>query len=193
MSLLDIFFGVLLLVVTLVLSGLAIATCIQVFRLRNKRLCWRAGTLAGFPLFATIFLLVSMVLLGVMCKFSGGWKITASVLYLLISFSWFIASYFSSKRYITDHGIVKNVNDPSQTVAWHQIYDFFERSSGNHCSYIFIYQKNNHRHPKKMVRIQLKIPDKKNDEFKNLISHKLGHRLKCFEEDAFDISELNDF
>ncbi|MFW6348641.1 MAG: hypothetical protein ACOC2C_08555, partial [Cyclonatronaceae bacterium] len=46
--------------------------------------------------------------------------------YVFIALNWFVSSYFMSKRYITDHGIVKNINDPSQTVPWSCIQDFIE-------------------------------------------------------------------
>ena len=192
MSKVEILFEIVLLVIAIVASGLAITTGIKVFRLRNKRISWRAGTLAGYPLFASIFLLVSFILLGVMCQFSGTWNIISASIYVLISCAWFTASYFSSKHYITDYGIVKNINEPAQTVAWHQIYDFFEHRRDDNCCFVFIYHENKNQQLSDMVRLQLDIPERKLEDFKNLISHKLGRRLKCFNHKSFDLSELED-
>lgn len=127
MSTLEIVFEILLSIFALVIIGLAGMTAVKVFRLRNKRLSWRAGTLGGYPLFSTIFLLISFILLGVACVYGRPWQISAAVIYIIISCAWFMASYFSSKYYITDYGIVKNMNDPHQTVAWHQINDFLSK------------------------------------------------------------------
>jgi hypothetical protein len=137
---LNIFLETVLLIATLFMCGLAVITAVKVFRLRNKRLSWRAGRLAGFPLFSTIFLGISIILLVTMVKYGSNWEMAASGFYLVISCAWFVTSYFSAKGYITDHGIVKNINDPAQTVAWHQICDFFECRDGDHSKFIFIYR-----------------------------------------------------
>lgn len=107
MSTLELVFEILLTIFAMVMIGLACTTAVNVFRLRNKRLSWRAGTLKGFPLFSTIFMLVSFALLGVMCVYGNGWEIAAAILYIILSGAWFLASYYSSKHYITDNGIVK--------------------------------------------------------------------------------------
>jgi hypothetical protein len=191
-SALEIGFEILLSIFALLIIGLAGMTAIKVFRLRNKRFSWRAGTLGGYPLFSTIFLLISFTLLGVACVYGNSWKISAAILYIIISCAWFTASYFSSKYYITDYGIVKNVNEPDQTVAWHQINDFFEQSDGKYSTFIFFYQRKNDENVPQMVRLPLRVPERKLASFKKLITHKLGQRLNCFEEKGIDISKLED-
>ncbi len=189
MSGLNIFLETILLVATILMGGLAVATSVKVFRLRNKRLSWRAGKLAGFPLFSTIFLGISILLLITTAKYGNNLELIASGFYLVISCAWFVTSYFASKGYITDHGIVKNVNDPAQTVAWHQICDFFECPVRDHSKFIFIYREED-IFDVTMVRLQLTVPAKKEEEFKNLISHKLGRRISCFDKESIDINEL---
>lgn len=175
---LNIYLGSLLIFVACVMGTLSMRTVVQVFRLRNKRLSWRAGTLKGFPLFSTVFLIIGFVFAAAMWFNGGFWGFIASGFYLFISASWFVASYFSSKRYITDNGIVKNVNDPSQTIAWHQIRDFVEQDEAGKMLYTFIYNEKENEH--NMRRLELKIPLKKCDAFKKLISHKLGRRISCY-------------
>lgn len=150
---------------------------------------WRAGTLKGFPLFSTIFLAVSVVLAAMMWQNGGRTEMGGAMLYMMISSAWFISSYFASKRYITDHGIVKNVNDPAQTVAWHQIHDFFEQKTENGFEYTFIYRKNNNGKLEKVIRLQLLVPQYAHADFKKLISHKLGRRISCYEE-SIDVAQF---
>lgn len=192
MSALEIVFEILLSIFCVIVIALAGMTAVKVFRLRNKRLSWRAGTLGGYPLFSSIFLLISFILVGVTCAYGSPWQIAAAVIYIIISCAWFTASYFSSKYYITDYGIVKNVNEPDQTIAWHQITDFFEQAGKKNSCFIFFYQKKGDGHMARVVRLPLRVPAKKLDSFKKLITHKLGQRLNCFEMKGIDISKLED-
>lgn len=185
---LNIYLGILLVFIACVMGALATRTAIQVFRLRNKRLSWRAGTLRGFPLFSTVFLGISVVLAAFMWTTGSFWGFVASGIYLFTSVSWFVTSYFSSKRYITDNGVVKNVNDPSQTIAWHQICDFFEQNETGDTLYTFIY--NEQEHDYNLRRLELKIPPKHYADFKKLISHKLGRRISCYDDVTFKVRDF---
>jgi hypothetical protein len=185
-----IYFGAFLLLAASVMCGLAASTCVQVFRLRNKRLGWRAGTLKGFPLFSTIFLSISLLLAAATWNYGSRWEIAASAFYLLISVSWFITSYFSSKRYVTDHGMVKNVNDPAQTVAWHQVHDFFVQKSAKFYTYTFIYRERSPGRLKRLMRLEIIVPEKKHSAFKKLISHKLGRHISCYDDETIDVNEF---
>jgi hypothetical protein len=186
---LNIYLAILLLVASVTIGGLAFTTTVQVFRLRNKRMSWRAGTLKGFPLFSTLFLGISILLSAIMWFNGSLWSISAAGLYLFISVSWFVSSYFSSKRYVTDHGIVKNVNDPAQTVPWHQINDFFAQELDHTTAYIFIYRPE--EHASQMVRLELNIPQKQVQPFKKLLKHKLGRRISCSEDSAVQYQSFN--
>jgi len=184
------YLGALLVIVACVMGTVAVTTAAQVFRLRNKRMSWRAGTLKGFPLFSAVFLVISLGLTAAMWLQGGFWAFGASLMYLFIGSGWFISSYFSSKRYITDNGIVKNVNDPAQTVAWHQIRDFFEQETAGDFIYIFIYSDGEEELPQNLRRLELKIPQKKYESFKKLISHKLGRRISCYEGSTIKIEKF---
>lgn len=189
MSELNIYIGMLLLFMAIVMMGVAVRTCVQVFRLRNKRLSWRAGTLKGFPLFSTIFLAVSSIFGATLGMSGEAENMTVASLYIIIAGAWFISSYFASKRYITDYGIVKNVNDPAQTIAWYQIHDFFEQKVNGTPQYTFIYRRNNQDPLEKVIRLELQVPDHIEANFKKLISHKLGRRISCYEE-SIDVAQF---
>ena len=185
---LNIYFAGLLVFVACVMGTLAARTAIQVFRLRNKRLSWRAGTLAGFPLFSSVFMAISFMLAAFMWTGNSLWGFVGSMGYLFISASWFVSSYFSSKRYVTDNGLVKNVNDPSQTIAWHQIRDFVEQEKAGQTLFTFIY--NEQQNDYNFRRLELKIPPKHAGAFKKLISHKLGRRISCYNDVSFTVRDF---
>ena len=102
-----------------------------------------------------------------------------------------MASYFASKRYITDHGIVKNVNDPSQTVAWYQIRDFVEREKKDDLEFTFIYALNDEEAPESVIRLELVVPEVQKKSFKNLISHKLGRRISCYTGENIKLEQFD--
>ncbi len=188
---LNIYLSLFLVLAVFLFGGLAASAIMKVFRLRNKRMSWRAGTLKGFPLFSTVFMVLSLIL-AVSVWFNGETvDIAASFCYLFIAGSWFLSSYFTSKRYIIEHGIVKNVNDPAQTVAWHQIHDFFEKPVNNGIRFTFIYFEESRLICRQAIRLEITVPQKKVSSFKKLISHKLGNRLHCYKDEGLPAKTLN--
>ncbi|MCW9708585.1 hypothetical protein [Fodinibius salsisoli] len=166
----------------------ASATLLNVVRLRNVRLSWKAGKVMGYPLFSTLFLL-SAVVVGSIALHQGALaEIMAAGLYACVGGCWFTTSFYASKHFITDHGIVKNVNEPDQTVAWHQIRDFVEKEKKQHIHYIFIYRSEAYDETSDLIRLELEVPFRKKQAFQNLISHKLGRRIRCYIKDDNDIN-----
>lgn len=184
-----IYFGCLLVLVAGVMGTLAVRSALQVFRLRNKRLSWRSGTMAGYPFFSTLFMVFSIAFAATMWLNGSQWNFLAATFYVFISVSWFLTSYLSSTRYVTDNGLVKNVNDPSQTIAWHQIRDFVETSEENRLAFTFIYQEMHDEGT--LRRLELVIPARNVENFKKLISHKLGRRITCYDDILFTVQDFN--
>lgn len=173
---------------TLAAVVLASATTLNVVRLRNVRLSWKAGKVFGYPLFSTLFL-ISAVGVGSIAIYQGAFgEIIAAGLYACVGTCWFMTSFYASKHFITDHGIVKNVNEPAQTVAWHQIRDFVEKEKEQHIHYIFIYRSEAYDETSNLIRLELQVPHRKKEAFQNLISHKLGRRIRCYIKDDNDIN-----
>lgn len=164
---------------TLGSTFLSAYSIMNVVRLRNVRLNWKAGKMWGYPLFATIFLITTLVLSGAVYQASLEQYFPVVGCYAWIGINWFSASFLASKRYITDHGIVKNINDPSQTVAWYQMTDLVEKSTGAGNEYIFIYQERgiNEEDLNKYIRLELHVPPHKNEKFKKIVSYKLGKTI----------------
>jgi hypothetical protein len=185
-----IIFWIMLGVFTLGAAGLATYALTNVIRLRNVRLSWKAGKLRGYPLFATLFM-ASALAVGSIALYQGAIEeIVAAGLYTWLGVCWFTTSYFATKRFITDYGIVKNVNEPSQTVPWHQIRDFVEKEKDQHIQYIFIYGMDESSSSDELVRLELDVPRKCKKEFQKLISHKLGNRIRCYVKENIDIQSF---
>src|SRR5699024_4792978 len=161
---------------------------LNVIRLRNIRLSWKTGKIRGYPLFSTLFLVATLAV-GAVAVYRGTLtEIVAAVLYMWMGFSWFTASYFTGKRFVTDHGIVKNVNELSQTIACHQIRDFVEKEEENHDHYIFIYIAAIYDHHSDLIRLHLEVSDIQLRAFRNLVAHKFGHLIRCYVKDEGTIS-----
>lgn len=183
-------FWIILGLFTLGAAILATITVTNVVRLRNVRLSWKSGKMQGYPLFSTLFL-ISVAFVASVAIYKGALEeIVVAGFYGWLGCCWFTASFFATKRYITDHGIVKNVNEPSQTVAWHQIRDFVEREEGKKIRYIFIYGANRSNEPTNLIRLELDVPQKKQKSFKKLISHKLGSRIRCYLKEDINVEKF---
>lgn len=178
---------------TLGAAVLTASALINVMRLRNVRLSWKAGKLQGYPLFSSLFLLTALIAGGIALYQGGMEELVASGLYTWLGICWFTTSLYATKRFITDHGIVKNVNEPSQTVAWHQIRDFVEQEGRNgKAEYIFIYGSDGALENEKLIRLELDVPGKQKKAFQKLISHKLGRRIRCYMDEDINIEQFGD-
>ena len=164
---------------TVATTLLAMVTLTNMVRLRNVQQVWRSGKLFGYPLFATIFLSFSLVMTAVVWFQSIDQHLTAMLCYIWIGVNWFVASHLMTKRYITDNGIVKNINDPSQTVAWHQIRDYAEHKleQGSHFTFFYTPQNSGYELNASPIRLELSVPDEEVEEFKRILSRKLGRRF----------------
>lgn len=175
---------------TLGAAALATISVINVIRLRNVRLSWKTGKLAGYPLFSTLFMITVFIAGGTAIYRGATSEMVLAGMYGWLGFCWFTASYLATKRFITDHGIVKNVNEPSQTVAWHQIRDFVETKHETHTHYIFIYSVDKSKNTNKIIRLELDVPHYRKESFKKLISHKLGRRIRCYVKEDINIEQF---
>lgn len=163
---------------TIASTLLSVYSITNSLRLRNVRLAWNAGHILGYPLFASVFLLF-MALVTSLVVVRGETEYYPTVIgYSWIGVNWFLASFLSSRRYITDHGIVKNINEPSQTIAWHQMTDFFQSHQETRFAYTFLYREtdSNGRLNGPLLRLQLTVPKRKAESFQRIVRLKLDRR-----------------
>jgi hypothetical protein len=163
---------------TVAFTLMTIVTVSNAWRLRNPMLAWRSGKIYGFPLFATIFLAFTITTSVILMDSEQQSIIPMMLCYNWIAMMWWLTSYQLSKRYITDYGIVKNVNDPSQTVAWSNVNDYIETKSKGGSVFIFMYlMPVDEFNRKKMVRLELFVPSEHTSIFKKLLDYKLRRRF----------------
>lgn len=172
---------------TLGATFLAAFSLSNAIRLRNIRISWKSGKLGGYPLFSTLFLGFTAVMAVIVVSLEISQFYTIIGCYSWMGVCWFTSSFFTSKSYITDHGIVKNINDPSQTIAWHQINDYVEKPASKGSEFVFIYQDfpkgaNNNR----VIRLELFVPDKKTVKFNKIVDLKIGKTMTPVVDSSFD-------
>lgn len=160
----------------IVSTMLTIVTLGNAVRLRRVKMSWKSGHLGGYPLFSSLFLIFTAVFFALSIVHYQQPDYAIFLSYNWIGLNWFISSYLMSKRYITEHGIVKNVNDPSQTISWNQICDYFESKDEKGTRFIFVYQTLV-GNQKQFRRIELQVPTQFLEGFKQMISLKLGRRF----------------
>jgi hypothetical protein len=163
---------------TLSFTLLAMVTVSNAWRLRNPLITWRCGKLFGYPLFASIFLAFTITA-GFVLYFSGlEGMLPAMLCYTWIAITWLFSSDQMSKRYITDNGIVKNVNDPSQTIVWSGITDYLDKQVKGGKIYIFFYMQPATAATSRQVnRVELFVPDSRLVAFQKLLDFKLRRRF----------------
>ena len=185
-------FVLLLALFTLAATFLALYSISNVVRLRNVRMSWNSGKLGGYPLFSTLFLISALSIVAVSVTYGLNEYYVIFACYSWMGASWWISSYIASKTYITDHGIVKNINDPSQTIAWHQICDYVERPKSRGSDYLFMYQNRDKEEVtnRMVTRLELFVPDRKVRKFEKIVSLKVGKFLSSVSDLPIDIKTL---
>ncbi|MDR9415167.1 MAG: hypothetical protein RI564_02700 [Gracilimonas sp.] len=191
-DILAIFFRIVILIFTIASTLLAVYSYQNKLRLRNVRISWRAGKLKGYPLFATFFL----GLIGALSILVFWQEDTARYpifwAYLWIGSMWFISSYLASKYYITDHGIVKNINEPSQTIPWFQILDYVEYSKPNGVEYLFNYSEMDKSLTEGYKQLKLFVPQSKYKAVKKIVSLKLDNEIEGLALPNIDIKRIQE-
>lgn len=191
-ELLLLFFQGVMVLFTITSTLLAAYSFQNKLRLRNVRLNWRAGKMKGYPLFATVFLGLITTLGLVVYLIDDAKNFGYFAAYIWIGSMWFISSYLASKHYITDHGIVKNLNEPSQTIPWFQILDFVEKESLEGCEYTFTYSELDKSLTNGYKQIRLFVPSSKHKSFKKVIYLKLKSRIESDLFSDIDLSKIQE-
>lgn len=161
-------------------------------RLRKVRLSWRSGKLKGYPLFASVFL--GLIISLTLALFVSGQMERAVIFgaYVWIGAMWFISSYLASKYYITDYGIVKNINEPSQTIPWFQILDYLERPQKNGTEYLFTYSEMDKTLTEGYKQLKVFVPDHKYEGVKKIVSLKLENKFESLSIPDIDLKRIQE-
>ena len=172
------FFQSVIVLFTIASTFLAAYSFQNKLRLRNVRLSWRAGKMKGYPLFASVFLGLITTLGLIVYLIDDTRNFGYFAAYVWIGGMWLISSYLASKHYITDYGIVKNINEPSQTIPWFQILDFVEKDTIGGCEYTFTYSEMDKALTKGYKQLRITVPASKRKAFQKVVSLKLRSRIE---------------
>lgn len=186
------FFVLLLALFTLAATFLALYSIGNAIRLRNVRMSWKSGKLGGYPLFSTLFVLSALVVVAISYTYQIEQYYAIFGCYAWMGVTWWVSSHLAAKTYITDHGIVKNINDPSQTIAWHQICDYVEKPKSRGSDYLFMYQNTDkeNKADRHITRLDLFVPDRKVPKFEKIVVLKVGKFLSPVSGIPFDIKTI---
>lgn len=180
------------------LVGLAVMTtlfCVMTIRnligYSHLIMSWKNGKIAGYPTGSVILLVVAVIIL------IAGFTLpsdTATWMLLLYGWStlcWFIVSYLTSKYYVTETGIVSELNDRSKLLEWNCILDFVERDlNDRYVTYTFFYvERTSGTDSHELKRVEVKVPANRSEFFKNIIKLKMdkGAGEKHIPEHRFEL------
>lgn len=173
---------------------LAVVTLSNALRLRNIRLTWPSGKVFGYPLFATVFFLFATSLAITFWYLGNTHYMVMMLGYSWVGINWMVASYLMSKRYITDNGVVKNINDPSQTIYWCQITDYVEHQQRNEQRFTLLYtDAHDMGSAQRQLRLELLVPRHLLPDFKKILSRKLDGRIypESIETQGYNYKQIN--
>lgn len=158
-------------------------------RLRNCIQQWRDPGLHGVPMFPALFLTLAVAASAYHMSVGESAYRVYEVAYVWLGLNWYAAYHLMSKRYITDNGIVKNINDPSQTIAWTRINDYLELSREGFTEFTFFFTSSESGQLRSH-RIKLKVPDKEYEAFRRLLTYKVDRHLARPWSETTDIERL---
>lgn len=145
-------------------------------RLRNRIMSWHDSGLTKWPVFPTLFvsLCIAAITANALLAFHSHHVHEAA--YLWIGLNWLASYRMMGKRYITDHGIVKNINDPSQTIAWHQVNDYLEQEREGGTEFTFFFTER-YAEALRSHRIRLNVPAERYETFRRILTYKVDRHL----------------
>ena len=115
----------------LVFGFIAVTTLLMLMTLANRhritavRFSWSTGRLAGLPVWPTVFLTIVFGLCISAIWLDHPWQ-AVFLGYLMGGMFWFVSVMTAQTIVVTEYGIIRNVNQADQAVAWGAIVDYFE-------------------------------------------------------------------
>jgi hypothetical protein len=158
-------------------------------RLRNCIQTWQDPGLHGVPIFPAIFLVVVLSVSTYHTLVNTTDYRLFELAYLWLGLNWYVAYHLMSKRYITDYGIVKNINDPSQTIAWSRVNDYLELSREGYTEFTFFFASTESQ-GLRSHRIKLKVPNAEYETFRRILTYKVDRNLSHSWSETSDIERL---
>ena len=145
-------------------------------RLRNCIMTWSDPGFGGIPVFPAVFTILTVSVAGMHFWVGITEYRVYEIIYMLVGVNWLFSYQMMAKRYITDHGIVKNINDPSQTIAWNRINDYLELPKQGYTEFTFFFTVEV-SDTLQSQRLRLKVPDSLYESFRKIVTYKVDRHL----------------
>ena len=172
-------------------AALMLVAIIRRLRLRRPLLVWRTGALTRVPLGPSLFLL--LVASGIAYALLNGMDVPPTVLigYPAGGMFWFAATWLARSTVVTDYGLVPELPCLHRAVAWSQVVDYVTTSRNGRPHVVFVYRD---RESREHRRLDLPVPERCLDGFRDILAMKLGARETFVGASALDdvVLEQND-
>ncbi len=157
-------------------TALTVWTWMNTRRLRNRMMSWHDSGITKWPVFPSLFVALCVAAIAVNALMGRHDFHVYEACYLWTGLNWMASYRMMGKRHITDYGIVKNINDPSQTIAWHQINDYLEQERPGATEFTFFFVENG-GDGLRSHRIRLNVPADRYETFRRILTYKVDRHL----------------
>lgn len=149
-------------------------TLISHLRVRRALLSWQQGRWGGIPIGPACFLIAALAGLGY--ALVQGHPVRPSVLvgYPAGGAFWLVAAYLARTVFVTEYGIIHDVNRISQAVAWSQMADYFVVETERESRYVFFYREEG---SSQRCRLEVTVPARHTEVFQQIVYQKLEARF----------------
>lgn len=167
-------------------SVFMLTAIIRRLRIRRPRLVWRSGVLTRIPIGPS--LCVVLLVLGFTVAEVQGMSVplSAAIGYPAGGLFWFVATWVARSTLVTDYGLVPNVSCLQQAVTWSQVEDYVHTTQNGRPHFVLFYRD---RDTQERSRLDLPVPRRHLDDFREILRTKLGARGALSEPDALTLKE----
>lgn len=143
-------------------------------RIEHVMLTWRTGRVGGLPIWPSLF--IGLVLVFLACALATDQPLHPAIFagYVAGGICWFVAVYLSQTVFVTECGLVADVNHVRGAVSWGEVIDYFDASqdaSGR--AYVFLYRDADGQRR----RFEVSVPAHCEEQFRAIVTEKLDLRF----------------
>lgn len=167
-------------------AALMLAAIGMRLRIRRPLMAWQNGPRTALPVGPSLFLAV--VGAGLAYAAWSGRALPPSVLigYPAGGGFWLVATWVAQSTLVTAYGLVPDLPHRHQAVAWSQVLDYVETTrEGPSHHFVFLYRP---RHSQRPRRLDLTVPARRVEAFREVVDAKLDARLAPMTSAAADLA-----
>lgn len=152
-----------------VTSTLLALTVARRLRIRGVAFSWKAARPSRLPVWPILFMGVVAVLYVYAANAIPEIAPDIFTGYLVGAMLWLMSSLLSGTVFVTRYGIVRDALRSDASVAWVQVYDYFEASEGRGVVFVFMYESADGSHR----RLEVAVPKPYVEVFRRYVRNRL--------------------